>query len=170
VLERDVVCEVAVVGGGITGALAAYCLAEAGIEVVLLDKRSVAHGSTSASTALLLPELDTHLGRLIEIVGEKHAVRSYRPVRVLSRLFRRRFLEALHEAFDAGTLHFGSSLEALRDRTAFLQHLAPLDARNGSCTRSRPSRDPSRSWTTSAAIPSASPSPTTGCSIWKMDR
>jgi hypothetical protein len=47
------------------------------------------------------------------------------PVRVLSRLFRRRFLEALHEAFDAGTLHFGSSLEALRDRTAFLQHLAP---------------------------------------------
>ncbi len=47
------------------------------------------------------------------------------PVRVLSRLFRRLFLEALHEAFDAGTLRFGSSLEALRDRTAFLQHLAP---------------------------------------------
>lgn len=78
VLERDVVCEVAVVGGGITGALAAYYLAEAGIEVVLVDKRSVARGSTSATTALLLPELDTHLGRLIDLVGEKHAVRSYR--------------------------------------------------------------------------------------------
>ncbi len=47
------------------------------------------------------------------------------PVRVLSRLFRRLFLEALHEAFDAGILCFDSSLDALRDRTAFLRHLAP---------------------------------------------
>ncbi len=47
------------------------------------------------------------------------------PVRVLSRLFRRLFLEALQDAFDAGTLHFGLSLETLRGRTAFLRHLAP---------------------------------------------
>ena len=47
------------------------------------------------------------------------------PVRVLSRLFRRLFLEALHDAFDAGTLRFGASLDTLRDRTAFLRHLAP---------------------------------------------
>ena len=47
------------------------------------------------------------------------------PVRVLSRLFRRLFLEALHDAFDAGTLRFGASLETLRDRAAFTQHLAP---------------------------------------------
>ena len=47
------------------------------------------------------------------------------PVRVLSRLFRRLFLEALHDAFDAGILRFGSSLDTLRDRAAFAQHLAP---------------------------------------------
>ncbi len=47
------------------------------------------------------------------------------PVRVLSRLFRRLFLEALHDAFDAGLLRFGSSLDTLRDRAAFAQHLAP---------------------------------------------
>ncbi len=47
------------------------------------------------------------------------------PVRVLSRLFRRLFLEALQDAFDAGTLHFGASLDTLRGRTAFLRHLAP---------------------------------------------
>jgi len=47
------------------------------------------------------------------------------PVRVLSRLFRRLFLEYLIDAFDAGTLEFYSSLESLRERRAFLQHLAP---------------------------------------------
>ena len=47
------------------------------------------------------------------------------PVRVLSRLFRRLFLEALQEAFDAGHLQFGGSLNALTDRRAFAAHLAP---------------------------------------------
>ena len=47
-------------------------------------------------------------------------------VRVLSRLFRRLFLEYLLKAFDAGKLEFFSSLELLRDRSAFLDYLAPL--------------------------------------------
>jgi len=48
------------------------------------------------------------------------------PVRVLSRLFRRLFLEYLIKAFDAGKLQFFSSLESLRDRSSFLDYLAPL--------------------------------------------
>ena len=48
------------------------------------------------------------------------------PVKVLSRLFRRRFLEALQQAFDAGNLQFFSALEPLRTRRAFLRYLAPL--------------------------------------------
>jgi Transposase zinc-binding domain/Putative transposase len=44
---------------------------------------------------------------------------SFLPVRVLARRFRRVFLEALQQAFDAGQLHFGSSLEHPRDRRAF---------------------------------------------------
>ena len=47
------------------------------------------------------------------------------PVRVLSRLFRRLFLEALQEAFDAGHLHFDGSLHALTDPCAFTEHLTP---------------------------------------------
>src|SRR6266436_3048937 len=47
------------------------------------------------------------------------------PVRVLSRLFRRLFLEYLLQAFDAGKLQFFSSLDPLRERCAFLRHLAP---------------------------------------------
>jgi Putative transposase/Transposase zinc-binding domain len=47
------------------------------------------------------------------------------PVRVLSQLFRRLFLQYLLKAFDAGNLEFFASLEALRDRSTFLDHLAP---------------------------------------------
>ena len=46
------------------------------------------------------------------------------PVRVLSRLFRRLFLELLQQAFDAGELHFFNSLEALQERLAFAKYLA----------------------------------------------
>ncbi len=47
------------------------------------------------------------------------------PVRVLSRLFRRLFLEQLQQAFDAGELHFFNRLEALAAPAAFARHLAP---------------------------------------------
>jgi hypothetical protein len=43
------------------------------------------------------------------------------PVRVLSRLFRRLFLEALQHAFDSGKLAFFNALEPLRDRCAIVQ-------------------------------------------------
>jgi hypothetical protein len=48
------------------------------------------------------------------------------PVRVLSRLFRRRFLERLGQAFDAGRLQFFADLEPLRERDAFKGYLDPL--------------------------------------------
>ena len=46
------------------------------------------------------------------------------PVRVLSRLFRRLFLESLQKAFDSGRLQFFGALEPLRERFAFVRHLA----------------------------------------------
>jgi hypothetical protein len=48
------------------------------------------------------------------------------PVRVLSRLFRRLFLEFLEKAFYDGQLQFFSSLEELYNRPAFLRYLGPL--------------------------------------------
>ena len=47
-------------------------------------------------------------------------------MRVLSRLFRRLFLQSLHEAFDEGQLRFAGSLETLSDGRAFAQHLAAV--------------------------------------------
>ncbi len=52
-LQRDVSCEAVVIGGGITGALVAVHLAEAGLKTLLIAKRHIGTGSTSASTALL---------------------------------------------------------------------------------------------------------------------
>src|SRR6266545_946624 len=47
------------------------------------------------------------------------------PVRVLSRLFRRLFLQHLQQAFDNGRLRFVGSLEALADPAAFVRHVQP---------------------------------------------
>ena len=48
------------------------------------------------------------------------------PVRVLSRLFRRLFLEDLDKAFRSGKLQFFHSLEALQNPQEFARYLAPV--------------------------------------------
>ena len=76
-LQRDVVCDAVVIGGGITGALVAVHLVEAGVKTLLIDKRDIGTGSTSASTALLQYEIDVPLRVLIQKVGPAAATRSY---------------------------------------------------------------------------------------------
>lgn len=77
-LHRDLRCDVAVIGGGITGALVAHRFAREGIATVLLEADEIGRGSTAATTALIQYEIDTHLVDLIEQVGAERAVRSYR--------------------------------------------------------------------------------------------
>lgn len=52
------------------------------------------------------------------------------PVRVLSMLFRRLFLAALEKAFNAGELQFFSSLQPLREPSAFRRYLDPIRRTN----------------------------------------
>lgn len=77
-LGDDVQCNVVVLGAGISGALIGQRLARAGFEVLVIDKRDVACGSTSASTALLQYEIDTHLVDLTRRIGKRDAERAYR--------------------------------------------------------------------------------------------
>ena len=60
---------VAIVGGGITGALLAYMFASAGVSTVLLEGALVGRGSTGASSALLLKEPDHELTALSRRYG-----------------------------------------------------------------------------------------------------
>jgi len=76
-LHEDLRTDVVVVGGGITGALCAKSFSEAGLAVVVVDARPIGMGSTCASTALLQYEIDTPLHKLVDLVGEHNAVRSY---------------------------------------------------------------------------------------------
>ena len=70
--------EILIVGGGITGSLIAHQCIDDGYDTVLIDKREIAHGSTSATTSMLQYEIDVPLNELIEQIGEEGAVANYR--------------------------------------------------------------------------------------------
>ena len=76
-LQADLRCDVAIIGGGITGALIADELAGHGHDVALIEQRDVGWGSSSASTALLQYEIDTHMIDLAKRYGEADAVLAY---------------------------------------------------------------------------------------------
>lgn len=63
-------------------------------------------------------------------------------VRVLSKLFRRLFLESLQKMFDAGKLQFFTALESLREPRAFAQLLDRMKARKWVVYAKRPFAGP----------------------------
>ncbi len=76
-LQEDLRVDVAVLGGGITGALIADELAKHGHRVAVVEQRDIGWGSTAASTALLQYEIDTHMTDLAERYGEADAALAY---------------------------------------------------------------------------------------------
>ncbi len=84
------------------------------------------------------------------------------PVRVLSRLFRRLFLEELRAAFEAGRTRLLRRARGPRRTSRLRRRLRELRRSTGWSTPSRRSAGPSRCWPISAATPIASPSPTPG--------
>ena len=77
-LEKDIKTDVLILGGGISGALTAHYLIQEGIDCTLIDARTIGLGSTCASTSLLQYEIDIPLHKLIQLIGVKGAVRSYK--------------------------------------------------------------------------------------------
>ncbi len=78
VLERDVTTDALVVGAGISGAVVAESLVSAGLRVRVVDRLAPAHGSTVASTALLLYATDRPLAELSRDLGRDRAERAWR--------------------------------------------------------------------------------------------
>lgn len=77
-LQHDEQTEVLVIGGGITGALVSHYLVKAGYKVILIDKRDIGQGSSSATTSLLQYEIDVNLYDLCNMIGEEAAVDCYK--------------------------------------------------------------------------------------------
>lgn len=98
-------CDVVVVGAGVSGAIAALMLAEAGRKIVVLDRRRPVTGSTLASTAMIQFEIDTPLSELAEKIGARRAerayLRSFKAVSALHRLIGRHQLKCAWKPRDA---------------------------------------------------------------------
>ena len=77
-LMENKTCDVLVVGGGITGSLIAHQCITDGYDTILIDKREIANGSTSATTSMLQYEIDIPLYKLSEIIGDQGAISSFK--------------------------------------------------------------------------------------------
>jgi glycine/D-amino acid oxidase-like deaminating enzyme len=103
-LTNDIRCDVAIVGGGITGALVAEHLTAFGQQVVVVDREQEGFGSTAASTAMLQWEIDLPLRELAALYGFERAAdvyrRSFRAVSGLRELVARLELGAAFIARD----------------------------------------------------------------------
>lgn len=76
-VEEDMECDVVIIGAGVSGACTAYELKDSGLDVILIDKRTVAAGSSSANTGLLQYSNDQLLHEAIQSFGKKAAVDHY---------------------------------------------------------------------------------------------
>jgi len=76
-LKSDKECDILIVGSGITGSLIAHQCIKDGYKTILIDKREICNGSSSATTSMLQYEIDVPLYKLKEMIGENGALRSY---------------------------------------------------------------------------------------------
>jgi glycine/D-amino acid oxidase-like deaminating enzyme len=112
--------DIAIVGAGVMGAMLADRLSELGRQVLVLDRRLPAHGSTAASTALVMWGADVPLIHLAQTIGMDEAKRRWRrvfdAVRNLSGLIDRSGIDCGRidrpELYLAGTLLDETALKA----------------------------------------------------------
>ncbi|WP_044784320.1 NAD(P)/FAD-dependent oxidoreductase [Bacillus thuringiensis] len=74
-LSEDIECDVLIIGAGSSGAQSAYYLSESDLNVVIVDKRKVGHGSNLTNTALIQYLGDKMFFELVNTFGEEYAVK-----------------------------------------------------------------------------------------------
>lgn len=77
-LDRDLTCQVAVVGGGMAAAMCALRFAEAGIDTALFSASPIGSGSTASASGILSVDGEDSLFRLSERIGADRAMMTAR--------------------------------------------------------------------------------------------
>lgn len=108
-LERDVDTDILIVGAGVTGAMIADVLCEAGLETTVVERRRTTHGATAASTALVQYEIDTPLRELARKIGHRDAVRAWRRSRLAVTALRAHLDEAQISSVRRSTLYLAGN-------------------------------------------------------------
>src|SRR4051812_10430184 len=72
-LSSDLETDVVIVGGGLTGITAAYLLKQAGVKIVLLERRRCAEADTGHTTSHLTYVTDQRLHQLVKNFGKDGA-------------------------------------------------------------------------------------------------
>jgi glycine/D-amino acid oxidase-like deaminating enzyme/nitrite reductase/ring-hydroxylating ferredoxin subunit len=75
-LNEDIECDVAVIGGGITGIMTAYVLLEAGVKIAIIDAGQILQSTTSFTTAKVTSQHGMIYNSLLSHFG-KEAARLY---------------------------------------------------------------------------------------------
>ena len=73
-LNKDLVVDVLVIGGGICGVLNAYYLTQAGFNVVLLEKNRLGSGVTKNTTAFISAQQDVLYQERLKKISSNDAV------------------------------------------------------------------------------------------------
>ncbi|WP_078427761.1 NAD(P)/FAD-dependent oxidoreductase [Alkalihalobacterium alkalinitrilicum] len=71
-LDEDVNCDVVIVGGGSSGAQCAYYLADTQLDVAVIEKHKIGHGSTSSNTAFIQYSGEKLFTDLINTFGQPY--------------------------------------------------------------------------------------------------
>jgi glycine/D-amino acid oxidase-like deaminating enzyme len=74
-LERDLECDVLIVGGGSSSAQCAYYLADSGLKVAVIEKGKIGSGSTSSNTALIQYSGEKMFTNLVNSFGKEYITR-----------------------------------------------------------------------------------------------
>ncbi|WP_431026984.1 NAD(P)/FAD-dependent oxidoreductase [Lysinibacillus sp. LZ02] len=74
-LEKDIICDVLIVGGGSSAAQCAYYFANTHLDVVVIEKSTIGSGSTSTNTALIQYSGEKMFTDLMNTFGEAYIER-----------------------------------------------------------------------------------------------
>ena len=77
-LTENIETDVCIIGGGVTGSIASYYFSKNNVKNVVVEKKRIAHLSTSVTTSLLQYELDDNLSDLTEYTTLENGLKTYK--------------------------------------------------------------------------------------------